>query len=90
MEKDDEKKQQDLPRTFMSKAYLVVIERKTYGLFRDITQECKDTRTGLVGREKVGQIGPIGIFRECEGDEQCDMWTHHPVEDRMLKLKKMS
>lgn len=83
---DEPKKEKPkMARTFCSPAYLVEVEPKTFGLFRNITQ--LNEKTGI--KEKVGKpIGPIALFRECEGNEQPDLRTQ--VGDRAVNLKKIS
>lgn len=74
----------------MGKGYLKALEAKTYGLFRNIEVEVFDKEKGRPVREKAGELGPIGIFRECEGDEKPDLRTVDPISTRLLELKKIS
>lgn len=77
-------------RTFMSPAFIREVERGTFGLFRSIEVEEKDERTGKVTREKLRDVGPIGLFRECVGGEREDLTSFHPVEKRPMRLRKVS
>lgn len=72
-------------KVFLSKAFLVEVEKKTYGLFRSVMIE---TPAGV--REKVKDVGPIDILREIEGQEQPDMETFHPTEKRLMKLRSLT
>ena len=76
-------------KAYLSKAYLVEVEPKTFGLFRDMVIEQKDARTGKVEKEKLRTVGPIGLFRECEGDERPDLESFHPVDQRPMRLKNI-
>jgi hypothetical protein len=87
----EEKKAKDpnfkVPRTFLSPAYLVEVEAKTYGLYRDVLVMDEKTQK----KEKLGtSIGPIGLFREKEGDEPVNLQTFHPVTKRVLYLTRIS
>jgi hypothetical protein len=85
---DDENKglEEEKPkvaRTWMSKAYLIQVEKNLYGLYRHLEQENPDT--GL--REKVGKpIGPIRLLRPAKGDDQVVIRTVHPVTGQELSL----
>jgi hypothetical protein len=84
-ENKQEKPKPQLARTFASPAYLVEVEAKTFGLYRNITQ--LNEQTGQ--KEKVGKpIGPLALFRECEGNEQPDLRTQ--IGDRAVNLKRIS
>ena len=76
------------PRVFMSPAFLKVIEKDTYGLFRNIEIETFDKTKGHPMREQAGEIGPIKVLREAEAGEELKivLETWHPTEKRMLKL----
>ena len=78
------------PRLFLGPGYLKVTERNTYGLFRDLFSEHVDPKTLEKERVKLREVGPIGIFREAEGDELVEMRTVHPVTGKELKLKCIS
>lgn len=59
-----------MPRTFLSPAYLVEVEKGTYGLYRHLM--VLDESTG--NKEKVGKpIGPIVLFREAKGQDTVHM-----------------
>jgi hypothetical protein len=67
-----DKEKPKLPRTFLSPAYLVEVEKGTYGLYRNFTQ--LNEETGV--KEKVGKpIGPIKLFREAKGQDPVHMRT---------------
>lgn len=60
----------DVPRTFMSPAYLKEIDTNVFAMFRDILVEEKGQK------EKWGKpIGPIMIFRPAEVGEPIDFIT---------------
>lgn len=74
-------------RVFMTPAYIVVLERGTYGLYRDLVIE--KSVSGTKVREKLKSIGPIGLFREREdGDDASSiaLRTFHPTEGREISL----
>lgn len=77
-------------RVFLTAAYLKVLERNTFALYRNLEQEVTDETTGKSKREKMKEIGPIGIFRPAEGDEVVELRTVHPVTGQELKLKCIS
>lgn len=82
-----------LPRTFLSKAYLMVLEDKTYGLYRNIEMETdKVGSDGKKIREKVKAIGPLKVLREAERgeDELVVLKTVHPETFRELALVEVS
>lgn len=90
----EEKKQNPLgdKRVFAGKAYLLEVEKGTYGLYRDIILEYFDKEKGRPQREKLKSIGPIGLFREAQNDEERrkpDMKTVHPTTMRELLLKNI-
>lgn len=59
-----------MPRTFRSPAYIVEVEKGTYGLYFNILQ--LDESTGM--KEKVGKpIGPVVLFREAKGQDPVHM-----------------
>jgi hypothetical protein len=77
----------DMPRTFMSRAYLLPItgEKDLYGLYRNI--EVMDPATGQ--REKAGApIGPIRILRPMKPGEEdlVRVKTVHPKTGAALDL----
>ena len=80
----------DLPRTFMTPAYLEEIDTGTYGLFRDIMIETDEKgEDGQFLREKFGKrIGPVFILRRALDSEQPDMTTSLP-DGTVLMLKKI-
>ena len=67
----DEKK---VPRTFMGKGYVVLLEKGLYGLYRDVLVQEGDVR------EKAGSIGPIKLLREAQKGEEAliVLRTSHP------------
>lgn len=80
-------------RVFMSAAYIMEIEPKTYGLYRNI--EMETDRVGPDGkkiREKVKAIGPIRLLREAEpGEEQLVVLrTVHPETFKELSLVEIT
>lgn len=84
-----ELKKEDMPRTFLSKAYLTEIEKGTYGLYRDLLVEVIDTKTGQTVREKHGPpIGPISMLREMRpGEEEAVVLRSYDAKkDRLLEL----
>ena len=89
----DEKKPQNPlgdKRIFLEPAYLVEVEKGTYGLYRNVVMEFFDKEKGKPVREKLKAVGPIGLFREAQNDEERrkpDMKTVHPVTQRELLLK---
>ena len=88
----EEKKQNPLgdKRIFLEAAYLTEVERGTYGLYRNLVVEFFDKEKGRPVREKLKAVGPIGIFRECQGEEERrkpDMKTIHPTTGKELLLK---
>ena len=75
-----EKIEQQVPKTFMSPAYIEEREPNVYAMFRDILVETKDP-DGVGGfmREKMGKrIGPMLIFRTCKKGEQPDYISSKP------------
>lgn len=75
-----------MPRTFMSRAYLLPMEKNLYGLYRNI--EVEDPETGK--REKAGKpIGPIRVLRPIRrGEDQSlvRVRTVHPKTGEALDL----
>jgi hypothetical protein len=73
-------------RTFMSRAYLLPIDRELFGLYRNVEQE--DPETGQ--REKLGKpIGPIKILRRKRPDDKAEavrVRTVHPKTGESLEL----
>lgn len=79
----------DMPRTFLSKAYLVQIENGTYGLFRDLLVEVIDPKSGQTVREKHGPpIGPISLLREMRPGEEAAvvLRSYDAKKDHLLEL----
>lgn len=68
--------------TFAGKAYVMVLEKGLYGLYRDVFTEEIDPSTGQPVREKMGSIGPIKLLREMQkGEEQLVVLkTSHPLD----------
>lgn len=87
----ESKKQKDkVPRTFLSPAFLAEVEPKLFGLYRSIEVEEFDRQKGHPVREKIKNVGPIGLFRECEGEEKEDLMSFHPSDKRPMRLKRVS
>ena len=78
-------------RWFLTAAYLVEIEHRTYALQRDLIVQYFDKSARKEVREKLKTIGPIGLFRECEGEEAAkpDLRTIHPKTMKELLLKNI-
>lgn len=85
---EGEEAKKEMPRTFMSRAYLLPIagEKNLYGLYRHI--EVEDPKTKQ--REKMGKpIGPIRILRPIRKDEDESLVrvrTVHPKTGEALNL----
>ncbi len=80
-----------VPRTFASGAYLKIIDKNLYGLYRDILVETdqKDL-TGHPLREKTGKsIGPIALLRRAEKGEFVYLRTQHPTTGEQLDLTEV-
>ncbi len=78
-------------RVYMSKAYLSILEKGFYGLFRDLLKEELDPKTLQPVTEKLGKpVGPLGLFRIREGQETKDMVTVHPQTGKPLELTCIS
>lgn len=79
----------NVKRVYLTKAFLVEVEPKTFGLYRSTMIEYKDGT-----EEKVNDVGPISLFREIEEKEKTsstvDLQTFHPVEKRPMSLKRIS
>jgi hypothetical protein len=88
----EDAKQKKMPRTFMSPAFLKVIEKNTYGLYRSVEVETFDRKRGYPVRESAGEIGPIRVLREMETGEEglVVLETFHPIEKRMMKLVEVT
>ena len=84
----DARKPKKVPRTFLSPAYLKVIEDKTFGLFRSVTIEEFDRTRGYPVRVPAGEIGPIRVLREAEPGEEARvvLKTFHPLTMKELSL----
>ena len=81
----------ELPRTWMSKAYVEEVEHGTYQMFRDILIETdqKDI-DGEPLREKFGKrIGPMFTFREATPEEREDFITSRP-DGSIVRLVKIT
>lgn len=77
-----------VPRTFLSKAYLQEVEKGLYGLFRNL-EMVEVGKDGQEVREKVGKpIGPLRLLREARKGEESRvvLRSHHPKEGRLLDL----
>lgn len=77
-------------RTYLSKAFLKRLERKTYGLFRNLMMET-DKQANVMGSmeaEIVKEIGPLKVLREAEKGEETlvVLKTFDPVDHRELSL----
>lgn len=74
----------NVPRTFLTPAYCVELERGTFGLFRHVEIEDPETRV----REKFGErIGPIWLLREAKIGEEADFITSRP-DGTVIQLVK--
>jgi hypothetical protein len=73
-------------RVFMSRAYLLPIDKDLFGLYRHLEEEDKDTGK----REKLGKpIGPIKVLRRkrpSDKDEDVRVRTVHPKTGESLEL----
>jgi hypothetical protein len=88
----EDKKDKMSCRVFMSKAFLKKIDSEHFGLFRNIETEDFDRQKGRPVRERAGEVGPIGVFREMRDDEkdEPDLVSFHPVDRRPMRLRKVS
>ena len=81
----------NLPKTFMSQAYIVEKEPGVFAMYRDILIE----ENGV--KEKWGKpIGPMYLFRECKMGEKEDflssradgtvlrLWRFHPPKEELI------
>lgn len=77
-------------RKFLSKAYLVEIEKGTFGLYRDYMETHEENGEEIT--EKVGKpLGPLDLFREASAkDKRIDMLTFHPTESRPISLVSLT
>lgn len=59
-------------RTFLEAAFLKRLERKTYGLFRNMVMETDedDNVMGTKKREFIKELGPLKVLREAEPGEE--------------------
>ena len=91
MDGNDNQNPQPKVRTFLGKAYLQILERNLYGIFRDVLVEEDDPKTGKPVREKLKSLGPLKLLREAEkGEEQrVVLRSHHPVENREISLVEL-
>ncbi len=82
----------DVPRTFLSKAYIVELEKGLWGLYRDVLVETNEfDKEGKPIREKVGKpLGPIGVLREMQKgeEEKVILRSYDPKLDKLLELVK--
>jgi hypothetical protein len=81
---------QEHVRTFLTSAFLIEVEPGLFGLYRSIEQEEFDRKKMKPVREKLKNVGPIALFRECKEGESIDMTTFHPVSKKPLSLTKVS
>ncbi len=81
---------EDLPRSFMTPAYIEEADPGTFVMFRDILIETDERdENGERLREKFGKrIGPIAVLREAAADEQPDFTTSRP-DGTVLLLKRI-
>jgi hypothetical protein len=76
-------------KIFASAAFLKVLEKNLYGLYRSILVELDELGPdGKPIREKVKDVGPISLLREARKGEEDKvvLRSHHPKEDRELAL----
>ena len=84
---DEEKKEGK--RVFAGRAFLQILEKGLYGVFREVIVEEKDPRTGQMVREKLGRsIGPLRLLREMRAGEEQEvkMRTIHPDTQKEIQL----
>jgi hypothetical protein len=79
------------PKVFASPAFLKIMDKDVYGLFRSIIVEEFNETTGKTVREKVKDVGPISLLRELRKgeDKKVVLRTHHPVDNRELSLVEL-
>lgn len=78
----------DKPKVIAGSAYVKLLEKGLYGLFRDVYTE-EQVEGAEPHREKMGSIGPISLLREMQkGEEgQVVLKTSHPNDPgRMISL----
>ena len=70
----------DLPRSFMSPAYVEEVEPNVFQMFRDILVETDEVGPdGKKLREKLGKrIGPMMVLRPARDGEPTDFMTSRP------------
>ena len=81
----------EIPRTWMSRAYVEEVENGTFQMFRDVLVETdqKDF-DGAPLREKMGKrIGPMFTFRVAQEGERADFMTNRP-DGTVLMLVKIT
>jgi hypothetical protein len=73
-------------KIFMTRAYLLPIDKQLFGLYRDVVEEDAETKQ----REKLGKpIGPIKILRRktpSDKEESVRVRTVHPKTGESLDL----
>jgi hypothetical protein len=82
---DDVKEDSKKARYFLSRAFLLPLEKGVFGLFRSMLEEDPETKK----REKVGEpIGPIRLLRTANKDEaeKVVIRTVHPKTQELLEL----
>lgn len=73
----------NLPKTFMSPAYIVEKEPGVFAMYRDIYMEENGNK------EKWGKpIGPMYLFRICTQDEKEDFLSSR-TDGEVLRLKRI-
>lgn len=73
-------------RIFLSQAFLVEVEKGLFGLYRSLIEEGSDPLTGKKVREKLKDIGPIGLLHVTRPGEKATLKTMHPVTMQPLDL----
>jgi hypothetical protein len=84
---DSKDKKPKMPKTFLSPAYIKVLEKNLYGLFRNLEVEEKGQR------EKLREIGPIKLLRKAklpDEDKQVVIRTVDPKTGEAIGLVEVS
>ena len=79
----------DLPRSFMSPAYIEEVDTGVFAMYRDIMIETDQYgEDGKRLREKFGKrIGPVMMLREATKEEEPDFTTSRPDGSVLLLVK---
>ena len=80
----------NINRTYLGKAFLKRLERKTYGLFRNLMMETDEPENVMGGKkaEVIKELGPLKVLREAEKGEEKEvvLRTIDPIDQRELSL----